>query len=484
MGKQVADILKYLDNYKTTGNKHREIKGIAFDSRRVERDYVFVAIKGTITDGHKYISQAISKGAGTIVCEHLPDSKDAGTLYIEVPNSSLALGLISRAYYDDPSSRLLLTGVTGTNGKTTVATLLYRFYRLMGIRTGLISTIENRINDDIIPSSHTTPDIININVMLKRMVDAGCRYCFMEVSSHAIVQNRISGLCYHGGIFTNITHEHLDYHPSFKDYLLTKKSFFDNLPREAFALTNIDDKNGQMMMQNCNANIHTYGIKKIADYKAKILVTRIDSTQLLINGKDLWVRLPGLFNAYNLLAVYATTLIMGTDKDEALVNLSKLESAEGRFEIIQGPEKKVGIIDYAHTPDALLNVLQTISTIRSKKQKVITVVGAGGDRDRSKRPVMGKIASDYSDRVILTSDNPRSENPQAIINDMIDGIPVDRMDKVISIPDRGEAIKAACTMLSQNDIILIAGKGHEKYQVVGEEMLPFDDKQVLKDLWK
>ncbi|MCF8352393.1 MAG: UDP-N-acetylmuramoyl-L-alanyl-D-glutamate--2,6-diaminopimelate ligase, partial [Bacteroidales bacterium] len=394
-------------------------------------------------------------------------------------SSSRMLGEIASAYYDHPSRQLKLCGVTGTNGKTTIVSLLHKLFRELGYPAGLLSTIENRINDNILEATHTTPDAPSINKMLRKMVDEGCSHAFMEVSSHAIEQNRISGIRFKSGVFTNITHEHLDYHNTFKDYITAKKKFFDALPKDAFALTNMDDRNGLVMLQNTRATKKTYSLKRGSDYKARILENRIDGMLLKLGGHEVWCKLPGVFNAYNLLAIYGTALLLGIGEQDVLTQISNLNGAKGRFEIVRGHNNISGIVDYAHTPDALNNVLQTISGLRKANQQLITVVGAGGDRDKKKRPLMGSIALQYSNRVILTSDNPRTESPAEIIEDMKRDLKPEELKRILEIENRKEAIKTACMLSREGDIILVAGKGHEKYQVIGKEKLPFDDKAIL-----
>ncbi|MFK7981773.1 MAG: UDP-N-acetylmuramoyl-L-alanyl-D-glutamate--2,6-diaminopimelate ligase [Saprospiraceae bacterium] len=460
------------------GTFDREISNVVFDSRKVELLSLFVAVKGTQVNGHQYIDKAIENGASTIICETLPQDIKATITYIKVMNSAAALGEIAHNYYHHPSRKLQLIGVTGTNGKTTTVTLLHRLFSDLGYKVGLLSTVENRIAQQVIPSTHTTPDAIAINALLNDMVEMGCEYAFMEVSSHAIHQDRIRGLVFKGGIFTNLSHDHLDYHNTFKEYINAKKKFFDDLPEKAFALTNVDDKNGRIIVQNTKANISTYGLKRMADYKAKILDNRIEGLHLTVNDQELYCRLVGVFNGYNLLAVYGVGKLLGFDNLELLTSLSNLTAAEGRFDTVV-KNNKVGIVDYAHTPDALENVLDTIQQVAKRTQKIITVVGCGGDRDKAKRPIMAQVACEKSDIVILTSDNPRSETPAAILEDMEKGIPESAIQKVLVISDRKQAIKTACKFAKTGDIILVAGKGHEKYQEIKGEKFPFDDKQTL-----
>lgn len=475
---KLQPILSNVTIEKKIGHANREISTIVFDSRKVEVASLFVAVKGTQVDGHHFIEKAIKSGATVIVCETLPTLLDESILYLKVANSAAALGRLAHNYYEQPSKHLQLIGVTGTNGKTTTVTLLHRLFSELGYKVGLLSTVENKIGQVIIPSTHTTPDAIAINSLLKEMVESGCEYAFMEVSSHAIHQERINGLVFRGGVFTNISHDHLDYHQTFKEYINAKKKFFDDLPKTAFALTNVDDKNGKIMVQNTKAKIATYGVQRMADFKAKILDNRIEGLHLTINDQELYCRLVGVFNAYNLLAVYGVGRLLNFENLEVLTILSNLSAAEGRFDTVV-KNNKVGIIDYAHTPDALINVLDTIQKVAKRTQKIITVVGCGGDRDKTKRPIMAKVACEKSDMVLLTSDNPRSEDPDAILKDMEKGIPENASHKTLVISDRRQAIKTACKLAKTGDIILVAGKGHEKYQEIKGEKFPFDDKQTL-----
>jgi len=456
----------------------KEISQVVFDSRKVELSSLFIAVKGTQVDGHQYIEKAIEKGAVAIVCEVLPQNLKDTVTYIQVANSAIALGTIAHNFYHHPSKKLQLIGVTGTNGKTTIVTLLHRLFSKLGYKVGLLSTVENRIGEQIIPSTHTTPDAIAINSLLNDMVEMGCEYAFMEVSSHAIHQERVSGLIFKGGVYSNISHDHLDYHKTFKEYINAKKKFFDDLPKSAFALTNVDDKNGKVMIQNTKAQTATYGLRRLADFKGKILDNRIEGLHLTVNDQELYCRLVGVFNAYNLLAVYGVGKLLNFKEIELLTILSDLSAAEGRFDTVV-KNNKVGIVDYAHTPDALENVLDTIQKVAKRSQKIITVVGCGGDRDKTKRPVMAKVACEKSDMVILTSDNPRNEAPIAILEDMEKGIPKNADHKVLVISDRKQAIKTACKFAKTGDIILVAGKGHEKYQEIKGEKFPFDDKNTL-----
>ena len=458
------------------------ISSICFDSRKASKDCLFVAVRGTQSDGHAFIQSVIEKGAIAIMCEELPKQKSESVTYIKVKDSAVALGFISRNFYDNPSQHLKLVGITGTNGKTTTATLLYRLFRNLNYSCGLLSTVENLINDKVVPATHTTPDPVQLNALLKQMVDEGCTHGFMEVSSHAVAQHRISGLHFEGGVFTNITRDHLDYHKTFEEYIKAKKGFFDMLTNTAFALVNIDDKNAGMMVQNTNAKVKTYSLKSMSDFKARVMENNFSGLLLNIDGHDVYCKLIGSFNAYNLLGVYATAVSLGLDKLQVLTELSKLTPPEGRFEYIVSENHVTGIVDYAHTPDALQNVLKTINDIRTRNEKVITVVGCGGDRDAGKRPQMAAIACEFSDKVILTSDNPRSEDPDAIIEQMKKGVPAQYFKKAMAITDRKEAVKVAVNLAEEGDIILLAGKGHEKYQEIKGVKYPFDDKQVLEEI--
>lgn len=463
------------------GSTETEVAAIAFDSRKILSKTLFVAIKGTRSDGHDFIHDVTENGANAVIVESLPEVIAEGVTYIKVTNSARALGIIASNYYDNPSSKLKLVGVTGTNGKTTVCTLLYKLFKELGYKTGLISTVENYVNDEIIPSTHTTPDQIALNQLLNKMVNAGCDYCFMEVSSHAVAQHRIDGLEFTGGVFTNITHDHLDFHLTFDNYIKAKKAFFDALNSSAFALTNADDKNGSIMLQNTRAHKKTYGIKSLADFKCKLIENRFSGLHLDIDGLEVYFRLVGSFNAYNLLSAYATALLLEQDKLRVLTTLSMLSGAEGRFDYLVAPNKVIGIVDYAHTPDALRNVLSTIENIRNGNESIITIIGCGGDRDKTKRPLMAQTACDWSNKVILTSDNPRTEKPEDIIADMQEGVLPTNQRKVLTIIDRKEAIKTACHLAKPGDIILLAGKGHEKYQEINGEKFDFDDKKILLD---
>lgn len=478
--KTLEDLLLNVTTRQIKGAADIRISGITYDSREVKAGSLFFAVKGTRVDGHSFITQVIENGAIAIVCENLPESIINGITYIQVADSSFASGVISSNWFNNPSKKLKLVGITGTNGKTTTVTLLFNLFRELGYHTGLLSTISNRIDDEIIPSTHTTPDSIQLNFLLDHMVENGCSYCFMEVSSHAIVQNRVAGLTFAGGIFSNITHDHLDFHKTFDEYLKAKKRFFDELPETAFALTNTDDRNGMVMLQNTKAAKHTYSFQKMADFKGRIIEAPLDGLHLDLDGNELWCRLVGRFNGYNLMAVYAASVLLEQDPLEVLTILSNLESIEGRFDYIKSPQGIIGIVDYAHTPDALQNVLETINQLRTGNEMLITVVGCGGDRDKAKRPVMAKIAARLSDRVILTSDNPRSEVPEKIIAEMHAGVEKEFARNVQNITDRHDAIRIACAMTRDNDVILIAGKGHEKYQEIQGVKYPFDDKEILK----
>ncbi|MFK7932389.1 MAG: UDP-N-acetylmuramoyl-L-alanyl-D-glutamate--2,6-diaminopimelate ligase [Saprospiraceae bacterium] len=480
----LTDILKNTAIRATTGSIEKQINQITFDSRQVQTDDVFVAIIGTQVDGHQYIDTAITKGARTIVCEVLPADFSDKVTYLQVTNSAETMGQMAANFYGHPSKELQLIGVTGTNGKTTTVTLLHELFTDLGYKVGLLSTIENKIGREVLPSTHTTPDSVAINAALAEMVAAGCSYAFMEVSSHAVHQRRIAGLAFAGGVFTNITHDHLDYHKTFKAYIEAKKQFFDDLPKTAFALSNLDDRRGEVMLQNSRAKRYYYSLRRPATFKVKIIENLLTGLLLEINSNEVFTRLIGEFNAYNLLAIYAVATLLEQDKVEILTAISRLQSAEGRFDYQIHPERGiVGIVDYAHTPDALEKVLGTIEKLKRGNTKVITVVGCGGDRDKAKRPQMTKVACNYSDQIILTSDNPRTEDPDAIIADMEAGIPVYAQQKTLSITNRRQAIRTACRLAQAEDIILIAGKGHEKYQEIKGVKHDFDDKKVLREEW-
>ena len=476
----LEQILKNIDVVSVQGSTEIRVGNICFDSRKAVANDIYIAIRGNNTDGHNYIPDVIERGVKAIVCEVFPADKRNDCCYIKVEDSQKALALMASNFYNNPSQSIKLIGVTGTNGKTTIATLLYHLFTDLGYKCGLISTINTYIAEKEGVATHTTPDSLQINSLLSEMVDVGCEYAFMEVSSHSTVQKRIDGLSFCGGIFTNITHDHLDYHKDFKSYIDAKRAFFDKLPTTAFALINIDDKNGKIMVQNTKAGIHTYGIKSQADFKAKILESHFTGNLLQIGNKELWTRLPGIFNTYNILAIYGTAILLGADDEQVLKSLSRQESVSGRFQIIRSPKGLTSIIDYAHTPDAVENVLRTIRDIRKSGQRIITIIGAGGNRDKTKRPVMARIAAELSDKVILTSDNPRNEDPVEILNEMKEGLNTELMERVISITDRKEAIKAACAFAEKSDIILVAGKGHEKYQEIQGKRYPFDDSELVK----
>lgn len=478
---QLQDILYGVTIQMLVGVTNREVAALEFDSRKVQPETVFFAIKGTLTDGHQYIGQTIAAGASVIVCEDMPEVQSSEVTYIQVENANVALGIMAANFYGNPSSKLKLVGITGTNGKTTIATLLFKLFTELGYSVGLISTVENQIKETVIPSTHTTPNPVALNLLLKQMVDAGCVYCFMEVSSHAVVQHRIEGLHFAGAVFSNITHDHLDFHKTFDNYIKAKKAFFDALPKTAFALTNADDKNGMVMLQNTKATKKSYALKQMADFKAKIIENSFSGLNLEIDQLEVYFKLVGSFNAYNLLAVYGTAILLGEDKMQVLTVLSELSGAEGRFDYVANNQKIIGIVDYAHTPDAVQNVLSTIANIRKGTEQVITVIGCGGDRDTTKRPVMAQVACDWSDKVILTSDNPRTEDPNAILRDMEAGVSPSNKRKTLTITDRKEAIKTACHLAKPGDIILVAGKGHEKYQEISGVRYHFDDKEILTE---
>ena len=464
------------------GSTDIAINKMDFDSRKIGANDVFVAIRGTISDGHDYIEKAINLGAIAIVCDTFPENLVSGITYIQVKDTNKALAFMAANYFGNPSEKLKLVGITGTNGKTTIASLLFQLFKKAGFKVGLLSTVKILVDDLEYKATHTTPDSITINHYLQEMVDAGVEYCFMEVSSHGIHQKRTEALHFVGGIFTNLSHDHLDYHPTFAEYRDVKKSFFDNLPKTAFALSNIDDKNGQVMLQNTAAKKLTYALKSYADYKAQILENQLSGLLLKINGNEVWVKLIGTFNAYNLLAIYGTAIELGLESLEVLRLLSDLESVSGRFQFIVSNSNITAIVDYAHTPDALENVLKTINDIRTKNEQLITVVGCGGNRDKAKRPIMANIATELSDKTILTSDNPRNEDPEVIINEMEQGVEPQNFKKSLSITDRKQAIKTACQLAQPNDIILIAGKGHETYQEIQGVRHDFDDMKTVTDL--
>ncbi len=478
--KYLKDILNQVSVIAVYGNINKGVSQVAFDSRDLQQGAVFVAQKGVSVDGHLFIHKAISLGATSIVCQELPESMDENTTYIHVADSNRALAVIASNFYDNPSRNIHLIGVTGTNGKTTVASLLYELFKKAGYSTGLLSTVKILVDTKEFKATHTTPDSVTINKYLHNMVADGVTYCFMEVSSHGIHQKRTEGLEFTGGVYTNLSHDHLDYHDSFADYRNVKKSFFDTLSKKAFALTNIDDKNGKVMLQNTKAKKRTYALKTIADYKAKILEKSFSGTLLSINGNDVWTKLIGTFNIYNLLAIIGTAQELGLEELELLTIVSELQSVSGRFEYIMSDDGVIAIVDYAHTPDALKNVLETINDIRIDNQKITTVVGCGGDRDTTKRPIMAKIASQLSSQVIFTSDNPRTENPMTILEEMEAGVLEENYKKTLTISDRKQAIKTACKLSGKDDIVLIAGKGHENYQEINGERFHFDDLVEVK----
>ena len=478
---QLQDILQQVKVLDTKGSLDIPVESIVFDSRQVCEGVVFVAVRGVQADGHAYMDQVAEAKAAAIVCEVLPETLESGITYVLVNDSAAALGQMASAFYGHPSAKIKLIGVTGTNGKTTSVTLLHKLFRELGYHVGLLSTVQNQINEDIIPSTHTTPDAVKLNELLAQMVKAGCTYCFMEVSSHAMVQQRVAGLNFAGGVFTNITHDHLDYHNTFEEYIKAKKLFFDQLPADAFALINADDKRGTVMVQNTKASVHYFSLRKATEFKARIIDNTIQGLHLDVDGHEIWCKLIGAFNAYNLLGAYAVAVLLGEDQMETLTVLSSLDSAAGRFDYTVSDSQITGIVDYAHTPDALENVLNTIQQIREPNQKIITIVGCGGNRDAGKRPIMADIACRLSDKVILTSDNPRFEEPQAILEDMQQGVKPLDYKKTLSVLDRKEAIRTACMLAEPNDIVLVAGKGHETYQEIKGVKYPFDDKQVLQE---
>ena len=477
----LAEILQNIVLLQTTGTTEIEVSGIQFDSRKVEKGCVFVATKGTASDGHQYISMAIEKGAAAIVCEDMPESVPAEVTIVQVENSADALGKMASAWFDFPSSKLTLVGVTGTNGKTTIATLLYKLFRELGYKAGLLSTVCNYVNDTAIEATHTTPDALALNELLAQMVEAGCDYAFMEVSSHSVDQRRIAGLEFDGGIFTNITRDHIDYHLTFENYLKAKKRFFDELTSEAFALTNADDKNGMVMLQNTKAKKYSYSLRSMADFKTRILEHGFDGMLLDMNDKEVNVSFIGKFNASNLSAVYGAAVLLGQDELEVLRVISSLHSVSGRFETLRSPNGYTAIVDYAHTPDALTNVIETINQILQGNGRLITVVGCGGNRDKGKRPMMAREAVNGSWKAILTSDNPRFEEPQDILNDMLAGLDITEKAKSLTIVDRREAIRTACALAQPGDVVLVAGKGHEDYQIIQGVKHHFDDREVVRE---
>ena len=482
--KVLKDILYKVTLNAVVGSTSVELSTIEFDSRKIIKGSLFVAIRGSITDGHEYIDKAIKNGATSVVCEAIPEKLVDGITYIEVDNTSKALAVMASNYYENPSENLRLVGVTGTNGKTTVTSLLYQLFKKAGYKVGLLSTVKIMVDETEYKATHTTPDSLTINKYLREMNDEGVEFCFMEVSSHGIHQYRTEGLHFEGGIFTNLTHDHLDYHSTFAEYRDVKKKFFDELPSNAFALSNVDDKNGLVMLQNTRAKKYTYALKQYADYKTQILENQFGGLLLKVNDSEVWTRLIGNFNAYNVLAIYATAELLGLERVEILRLISDLESVSGRFQYVVSSDKITAIVDYAHTPDALKNVLETINSIRTKNEELITVVGCGGDRDKTKRPKMGHIATALSTKVIFTNDNPRTENPDQILKEIESGVEPQNFKKALTIADRKQAIKAACQMAQPNDIILIAGKGHEAYQEINGERFDFDDLKIVKELLK
>ncbi len=488
--KSLTFLLQNLKKYELVGSADWQISEVTFDSRQVttptspDVSPLYVAQRGTQTDGHRFIPQVIAQGGRVVVCESLPAEPDSKVSFIVVPDSTVALGLLSSAFYDHPSRKLKLVGITGTNGKTTTVTLLHQLFTQLGFKTGLLSTIVNRVGTQSYPATHTTPDAVELNALLARMVEEGCSYCFMEVSSHAISQNRIAGLQFAGAIFSNITHDHLDFHHTFANYIAAKKALFDRLPKSAFALTNVDDKNGLVMVQNSKAKVSTYSLRTDATFKGLILDDCFQGLQMRINHREVFFKLCGKFNAYNLLAIYGTARLLGIPEEEVLTRMSLLESAPGRFQLLYRPDGSTAIVDYAHTPDALENVLSTIREIIKNQTEVITVVGCGGDRDKTKRPEMAAIACKLSHRVILTSDNPRTEDPMAILDDMLAGVPAHRRKEVLVIENRREAIKTGVMLLRPGDVLLVAGKGHENYQEIQHVKHHFDDAEEIKKIFE
>ena len=479
----LKDILYKVSIRAVKGSTDVEINDLQIDSRKVSAGGCFIAVRGSVADGHRFIETAITNGAAVIICETLPEQTNENITWVQVENSAAAAGYASHNFYGGPSLKVKLVGVTGTNGKTTIVTLLWKLFSALGYKCGLVSTVQNQIGDMAIPATHTTPDAVSINAMLSQMVDARCEYVFMECSSHAIHQHRITGLQFSGALFSNITHDHLDYHKTFDEYIKVKKSWFDALPSSAFAITNADDKRGMVMLQNTVAKKYYYSLKTMADFKGKILDNSLTGLHLMVNDTEVYFRMIGEFNAYNLLAVYGAAVCLGEDKSQVLQLLSSLDGAEGRFDyMVSSNDKIIAIVDYAHTPDALLNVLATIKKLRQGNERIITVVGCGGDRDKTKRPVMAAVACEYSDKVIFTSDNPRSEDPLQILQEMEAGVNVVARKKYITIADRKEAIKAAVALAVKQDIVLVAGKGHEKYQDIKGVKNHFDDKEVVREM--
>lgn len=481
----LQQILYKVNILSVTGSTVTEVNDLEIDSRKVRPGACFIAVKGTMSDGHDFIDTAIANGAVAVICEVLPKKINEKVQYTVVENSAIASGIMAHNFYGQISQKITLVGVTGTNGKTTIATLLFKLFSALGYKCGLISTVQNQVGEKILPSTHTTPDAISLNRLLSDMYGEGCAYVFMEVSSHALHQHRTEGLQFAGGIFSNITHDHLDYHKTFDEYIKVKKSFFDSLPSTSFALSNADDKRGSVMLQNTKAKRYLYSLKTMADFKGKIIEDSLLGLELVVNDVEVHFRLIGAFNAYNLLAVYGAAICLGEDKENVLRILSSLDGAEGRFDyMVSKKDKVVGIVDYAHTPDALLNVLATIKNLRKREEKIIAVVGCGGNRDKTKRPEMAEVACEYADKVIFTSDNPRNEEPEQIIRDMEAGVPITARKKCISITDRREAIKTAVTLAQKQDIILVAGKGHEKYQEINGVKNHFDDKEVVAEMFE
>lgn len=481
--KPLKELLNGIELLESKGDISVSIGSIQFDSRKVEPGDLFVAVKGSHVDGHLFIGKAIEKGAVAVVCEEIPQNIPSAVVWVRIANTQKMFGIMAACFYNNPTEHLKVVGVTGTNGKTTIATLLYKTFTLLGYKVGLISTIKYYVGNEEFHATHTTPDALQIQELMAKMVEAGCTYCFMEVSSHAVDQDRISGIKFDGGIFTNLTHDHLDYHKTFAEYLRAKKKFFDHLPATAFALTNADDKNGMVMLQNTPAHKKSYSLRSLADFHCNILEKHFDGMLLSIGGKEVWVHFTGVFNASNLMAVMGAAMLLGAAEEDILPIMSKLRPVSGRFEILRSPEGKYAVVDYAHTPDAIQNVLTGINEIRTGREQVITVVGAGGDRDKTKRPEMALQAVKQSDRVILTSDNPRSEEPEQILEDMLAGIEAQDRSKVLSIVNRREAIKTACMLARQGDIILVAGKGHEDYQEIKGVKYHFDDKEVISEIF-
>lgn len=483
MTRKLSDIATYKGIRSVNGNNAVEVSGLKLDSRTVEAGDLFFAVKGTGVDAHQFIPQVIEKGAVAIVCSELPETLPPSVTFVQVDDVQQSVGYFASQFYGSPSSALKLLGVTGTNGKTTTTTMLFNLFKSLGFKCGLISTVEYIIGDQVYTSTHTTPDPIRLNALMADMLDQGCEYCFMEVSSHAIVQGRINGLSYDGAVFTNITHDHLDYHLTFDNYIKAKKLFFDHLTEDAFALYNNDDRNGKIMVQNTKASRYSFAIKGNADFKCKIIESDFEGLLLRIDNDEVWFSPVGEFNAYNILAVYSTAFLLGINREEILTKLSGIGRVNGRFEVYRSKSGIVGVVDYAHTPDALENVLKTINNIRSNNEQLVTVVGCGGNRDKEKRPVMGKVAGQMSDKVILTSDNPRNEDPNMIISEMAAGLDINDRKKLLQITDRKEAIRAAVMMCKPKDIVLIAGKGHETYQEINGVKHPFDDRVILKEIF-